>query len=111
MTDTQKKIFVEDLRRLLYVSKIALNEAETMINNQIAPKYMKSCANGIRNAAKRLFSDCMANTSPENWELVKFDLSKDQLNDISQMLEFMAGINNVGEVYEVLQEHLKTQIA
>lgn len=101
--------FIADLRRTLYLLQILQYNMEDMRLSELCPSFIKMDVKGIENAIKRLTSD-MYCKDPLRFDVVKSDLKRDQLHDISLLIDWAHNINNVGEILAVL-ESLKEQAA
>lgn len=107
---TAEKCFVDDLRRSLYLMQIMKYTLTDFKQSSVMPTFMKVDCNNMLNSIARFFADCR-DKNPKTWDLVQQDLSREQLHDISLLLDFASNISNVGTLVEVLNEHLKEQTA
>jgi hypothetical protein len=107
--NTAEKMFVADLRRVLYMSQVFKYSLEFMKQGELCPSHLKTGINNIQNAINRLFADMRAKTSKETYEAVMRELSSEELHDVSLLLDFAASIKNVGVVVGVLNEQLQLQ--
>lgn len=105
MTD----IFTSDLRRVLYLGQVYREALTWLKDDSICPTHMKVDINNGINAINRFILNCRSRTTPETFEAVMRELNSEELKDISLLLDFASGINNVGAVVDVLTEHLNTQ--
>jgi hypothetical protein len=110
MTQQEIKYFTDSLRRTLYISKILLYEADTLKTCKNTPKKIKGGCKSVENAIHFLLAESMCEVTSKTWDSVRQELSRDELHDISQLLELMADVKNVAEITEILRE-LKTPIA
>lgn len=106
---TAEKMFISDLRRILYISQVYRSALDFMKQGALCPSYLKTDINNIQNSIKRMFLDMRAKTSPETYNAVMRELNSDELQDVSLLIDFAASINNVGALVEVLQEQLNVQ--
>lgn len=110
MNTTAEKMFINELRHSLYLMQIMKHTLTAFKESTVMPTFMRVDCNNMLNSIARFFSDCRFK-SPQLWELVQRDLNREQLHDINLLLDFASNISNVGELVQVLQEHLKYQTA
>ncbi len=101
--DIRVKNFVADLRRVLYLAKILLYNLEWLKNGELCPHYLKNDIKNIENSIKRMFSDMMCNR-PDTWEKVYMELNRDELHDLSMLMDCMYGVANVAEITGVIEQ-------
>jgi len=105
---TAEQMFIADLRRVLYLSQVYRDALKFMRDGELCKvTRLHIPINNVLSAIQRLFLEMRAKTTPETFDAVMRELNSDELKDISLLIDFAASINNVGEVVEVLQEHLK----
>jgi len=105
MTPTQQ--FAQDLRRILYLNKILSFELDNARRSPCCISLLKMDFNNMQNSINRLTKSIMVKVKPEQWEILKADLNKDELHDVSLLIEFCCGRDGVGELLGVLEEHVK----
>jgi len=111
MTPEEKlKMFVTDLRRALYLSKIYLYSLEWMKAGELCPSYLKQDISNIQNSINRMLNDMMARSTPEMWGKVFMEISKDDLHDLAGLIDCMYDVTNIAEITQVI-ESCKTQAA
>lgn len=100
--EKQVKLFTQDLRRVLYMAQIFRYNLEWLKMGDLCPSFMKVDINNITNSINRLFADMMCKASRQTWEQVRCDLSREQLHDISLLLETVSNVKNVAEITEII---------
>ncbi len=105
---TPQQIFTQDLRRILYLSQILKWNVAAIKALPNCPSYLKADLNNLNNCIFRLFRQISISAkNPADWGKILVDLNNEDAKDISLMLDFCAGITNVGELVNVLEEHVK----
>ncbi len=102
MTDLKLKSFTTELRRVLYLAQIFKCNLQWLKDGELTPSFMKQDANNVINAINRMLTDMMYKSTAETWERVKFELNKDELHDISLLLDSVMGVSNVAEIVEII---------
>ena len=103
-TDKQIKQFTTDLRRFLYITTIMKHNIEWMKMGELTPSYMMVDLSNMNNCINRIWSNMSYKSTPETWAKVKCELSKDEINDISLLLDCVADVTNVAEIITILNE-------
>ncbi len=111
MEEVNIKVFTTSLRRVLYIAQIFKYELEWLKGCDLTPSFMKQDINGINNSIGRMLSDMMCKSTIETWEKVKSELNKDELHDISLLLDAIMGVANVAEITEIINEAKKELVA
>lgn len=101
---TALQLFVTDLRRVLYLSQIYMYSLDWMKAGELCPSYLKNDIQNIQNSIKRMLNDMMCKSTPEMWERVSMELKKEELHDISLLIDSMYDVTNVGDIVKVIEE-------
>ena len=98
------KHFTTNLRRVLYLMQVLGYEMQSLKSQKVTPHFMKDGVTRVGNAVGKMLSDCMYQADAATWDAVKSDLTSEQLHDISRLLEWSAGVKNIGTVVDALME-------
>ena len=107
ITKEQKKIvFIQDVRRVLYLAQIFGNHVGQLRINEMCPTTIKSTIKNIDNAVNRLIQDIrLSATQRGTWDAVQNELTKDELNDIGELLISAMGATNIGEIVDIVNSN------
>ena len=108
--ELKQKQFVQDLRRVLYLMQILKYNLEWLKMGDICPPLVKNGANGVFNSINHLMTNMRHVSSHQTWAAVQTDLNRDEVHDISLLLETVAGVKNVAEIVEIIN-NCKTETA
>jgi Xaa-Pro aminopeptidase len=101
--EVEVKEFAKSLRNILYLAQILKYNIEWFKGLRVTPPNVKDAANRMLNGIKYFEGDCMTRGSRETWDAVKSDLSNDNLNEISLLLDTVSHIKNIEEVRLVIE--------
>lgn len=102
--EKQSKEFALTLRRILYLAVIFDYNVQELRDNEITPSHVKHEMNGIYNALNRFIKSAKFRTTPEVWEQINQDVSKDQLHDIALLLDEVSEIENIDSIVGVIRQ-------
>lgn len=102
MTPDQIKTFASDLRRILYLLKILDYNIEAIRELPI-PTFIRVNLNNMFNNHNRFRDDLNHKMNGTSAKVVMDDLAKDQMHDLSCILDILADVVNTGEVLAELQ--------
>ena len=103
MTDRKVKEFTLHLRRQLYLMKLLQYTNGCITEMSITPTFVKVGTGNLNNSIKRIMSDLQIKGDKGAWEAINEDLNKDQLHDISLLIDEVSNIDNVDAILEAVR--------
>ena len=93
--DRKVKEFTLHLRRQLYLMQLLQYTNSCITEMSITPTFLKVGTNNLNNSIKRIISDLKVKGDKGAWNAINEDLNKDQLHDISLLIDEVANVENV----------------
>jgi hypothetical protein len=102
MNDLKVKIFASDLRRVLYLQQLLTMSLEDLKMQEITPSILKVDCNNQLAAIRRFRLDCDRGVKTKS--IIDADLGKEQLKDISILLDEVSDIEDIEQITQVIRE-------
>jgi hypothetical protein len=104
------KALANDMRRVLYMSKIIEVSAQGLSENAYCSQKIRKAISRLQNAMHLLTIEMKVEGSSESWQVIEEDYTSERIEDIGLLLDFISGVKNVAEVTNVLQEIFNEQL-
>lgn len=98
--------FTADMRRILYLQELLMFSLDGIRTNELCPAWYRTLAAGQMNNIRAMRQAQKVKDGGHYWKTIQTDLSSDRIHDLALHMDFISGINNVGEITKVLEENV-----